>query len=233
MNQIIIFSLLMFNNFVCGQDFGTFVAQHAKSIENYIMVGYGEGWKSCDFMSTSKSYQLFNSPNFVMDMDKLGSIDIGSLLSSSTCILIISQASDNETISGVIEFGKSVAQHKRVGMILKLDSNTSLQSVNSTKIPYLVGAQMEGGKFQFLCPTTGSNRPIMESEMCPQTYTGYKGRYIRVAFHDFARPYGFLNKSGNPDGIEARFMELVQEQMRFIANFTFFKSDKTGFQLVK
>ena len=146
MNQIIIYSVFMFNNFVCGQDFGTFLAKHAKNIENYIMVGYGEGWKSCDLISTFKSYQLFNSPNFVIDMDKIESIAIGSLLSSATCILIISQASDNETVSGLVEFGKSVAQHKRVGMILKLDSNASLQYVNFTKIPYLVGAQMEGSK---------------------------------------------------------------------------------------
>ena len=233
MNQIIIFSLLMLNNFVCGQDFGTFVAQHAKNIENYIMVGYGEGWKSCDLISTSKSYQLLNSPNFVMDLDKIESIDIGSLLSSSTCVLIISLASDKETISRLVEFGQSAAQHKRIGMILKLDSSTYLRSINSTKIPYLLGAQMVGGRSQFLCPTTGSHRPIVESGMCPQTYTGYKGRYIRVGFHDGFRPYGFVNEGGNPDGIEARFMELVQEQMGFKANFTFFKSDKTGFQLVQ
>ena len=118
-------------------------------------------------------------------------------------------------------------------MILKLDSSTSLKSVNSTKIPYLLGAQMEDGKSQFLCPTTGSYGPTMESGMCPQTYTGYRHRYIRVGFHDFIRPYGFLNESSNPDGIEARFMELVQEKMTFKANYTFFKSDKTGFQLVQ
>ena len=237
MRLAILFALIRIDYSVCGQDFRAFVATHAKPIENYIMAGYGKGWENCDILSIisklPKTYQLFNSVHFVMDMDEFDSVDINSLLAPSTCILIISEAVDNATIARLAEAGKSVIQHKRIGLLLRLGPNTSLGALNSTKMPFLVGAQLEMGTSQFLCPTPGSYEPISVSEMCQQPYTSYKNKYIRVGFHDSFKPYGFFNTlTSKADGIEARFMELVQDRMNFKANFTFFKSDKTAFQLV-
>ena len=226
----------LFGQAVSGQDFRAFVATYSKPIENYIMAGYGKGWRNCDILSINSklpiTYQQFESVHFVMDMDEFDSIDINSLLAPSTCTLIISEAMDKATIARLAELGKSVIQHKRIGMLLRLGPNMSFVALNSSKFPFVVGAQLEDGASQFLCPTPGSYEPLRISRMCQQSYTSYKGKFIRVGFYDGFVPYGILDDNGKPDGIEARFMELVQDKMNFQANYTFFKSDKIGFLLV-
>ena len=166
-----------------------------------------------------------------MDMERIETLDMSSLLSFSSCILIAAKADDHETISKLTQFGRSAVQHKRVAMLLTLGTNITLDAVNSTKMPYLIGAQLYNGNTQFLCPTPGFYEPIRSSVMCKQDYTSYKGREIKVGFHDFAIPYGYVRR-GKPYGIDSHFIELIQNMKNFTANFTFFKSDKIAFQLV-
>ena len=92
-----------------GQDFRTFLDVHTKPIENYIMEGYGNGWTNCDLMSImpipNQSFMLRRQ--FVMDMERIKTLDMRSLLSFSSCLLIAAKAQDHETISKLTQFGWS------------------------------------------------------------------------------------------------------------------------------
>ena len=117
-------------------------------------------------------------------------------------------------------------------MLLALGPNITLDAVNSTKLPYLIGAQFPSGRTHFLCPTPGLYEPIRSSVMCKQVYTSYKGREIKVGFHDFSYPYGYIREN-KPNGTDGYFMELIQNMKNFTANFNFnFTSHTTAFQLV-
>ena len=225
MRHIVLFALIVWQ-VIChtfGQDFRTFLEVHAKPIENYIMEGYGDGWTNCDLMSITpipNQYFSMLRRHFVMDMERIKTLDMSSLLSFSSCLLIAAKADDHETISKITQFGRSTVQHKRVAMLLTLGTNITLDAVNSTKLPYLVGAQLSSGKTQFLCPTPGSYEPIRSSAMCKQDYISYKGREIKVGFHNFSYPYGYVRKD-KPYGIDGQFMELIQNKKNFIANFNY------------
>ena len=221
---------------VHGQSSNIFLTKNKDHIEKYIMNGYGWGWKHCDIMNDlSQQTNYFDeTPKFVMDLNRLGSFDIKTLLSSSYCLLISGNVHSNQTLSDLIKFGWSVVQHKRLALVLKLSQGMTLEMAkNATKLPFLVAATRADGKEQFLCPFIGEKNPRLQDTRCDVRYSSYKNKTLRVG--TFGTPpymYGkftslttlFKNISNKnvttvgkngPDGANRQLLQTLAEKFNF------------------
>ena len=168
---------------VHGQSYNIFLTKYKDHIEKFIMKGYGWGWKHCDVMNNlSRQPSFFDeTPKFVMDINMLGSFDIKTSLSSSSCLLITGNVHSNRTLSDLIKFGWSVVQRKRLALVLKLSQGMTLEmATNTTKLPFLVAASRADGKEQFLCPVIGEKTPYLQDTKCDISYSSYKNKSLRV-----------------------------------------------------
>ena len=224
MHQALLISLTVIQcvTHTYGQHSDIFLAKHRNAIEAYIMTGYGDGWKHCDLLSVGSTYQSppGDTANFQMDSKTLGTFDISSSFSSSYCLIVRIRVNDTRTLAAIIEFGWTAIQHKRLGMVMTLENNMTLEGLkNISKLPFVIAAQFNNDKEKFLCPVVGKLDPVVKSFMCPQSFTGYKGKYIRVTTYPYSKPYG---KSYDKDGkgIDTNFLQLLQNKMKFEANFT-------------
>ena len=211
----IFFSLSMT---VEGSDLSNFMSKYKGDVEKFIMSGYGGGWEMCDLIVTSpfESNPSTDIPNIMGDINLLKTLDIWNILAKSHCLLLLAQAEDNATLTSIIEFGWTAIQHKRVGMMLSLGSNMSLdKGINTTNMPFLIAAQLGRGEEQFLCPTVGNQQAQLQSSMCDQNLALYKGKTIRVGLSTAFIPYGFKTEKGVPDGVDRRFLEVLQDKMDF------------------
>ena len=189
-------------------------------IEKFIMAGYGGGWNTCDIIAVSPSPVehdfLLDTPHLSLELKQLKTLDIRFVLSKSHCILVWAQANDNATMTSIVEFGWTAIQHKRIGMMLRLGTNFTLDKVtNTTKLPFLIAAQLDNGNSQFLCPSLVSHQPLLQQSMCNKDHTDYKGKTIRVGLWVASRPYGYLTEDGVPDGVDKRFLDVLQSKMGF------------------
>ena len=166
-----------------------FLTKYRRDIENYIMTGYGQGWKHCDLIhdtySSLSSYEVQGGggkiPIFVVDADGLQKIDTKTTFSSSKCLLISAYIKDNQSLSNLIKLGWSVVQHKRLALVLKLSQDLALDiATNTTKLPFVIASRIEDGKEQFLCPIIGEPNPRIQNVICDQAYTSYKHKPLRV-----------------------------------------------------
>ena len=220
-----------------GSDLSNFMSKYKGGIENFIMVGYGGGWESCDLIVASpiETNLSVDVPYIIGDMNLLKRLNIWNNLAKSHCLLLLAKAKDNATLTAIIKFGWTAIQHKRVGMMLSLGSNMTLdKATNTTNLPFLIAAQLESGEEQFLCPTVGSHQPQLQRKMCYQNLTGYRGKTIRVGFSIAFRPYATMTEDGVPDGVDKRFLKVLQEKMDFdikIAGMSWQQSH--GFKLVQ
>ena len=191
----------------------------------------------CDIIvvRTAEPITAFEAPLLVGNIKMLKTLNVWNNLAKSHCLLLLAQAENNGTLTAIIEFGWTAIQHKRVGMMLSLGSNVTLDKVtNTTNLPFLIAAQLESGEEQFLCPTVGSRQPQLQCKMCDQSLTGYKGKTIRVGFSIAFRPYATMTEDGVPDGVDKRFLKVLQEKMDFdikIAGMSWQQSH--GFKLVQ
>ena len=186
-----------------GQNPAMFLTKNREHVENYIMNGYGRGWKHCDLIhDNSQQHNLFDEPpRLVMDINMLHTLDIRTTLSSSYCLLISGHVNNNQTLSDLIKFGWSVVQHKRLALLLKLGKGMTLEmATNTTKLPFLVAARMMDGNEQFLCPVIGEKNPRIQDTKCDRSYSSYKSKSLTVGI--FGIPpyiYGkfpFFKKNG-------------------------------------
>lgn len=204
-----------------GQDLGTFLAKYSDAIERYIMTGYGESWKHCDLLSVGEPFQQRlsdDSANLHMDVNTFETFDAAAL-SSSYCLLIVSNVKDTTTLYSMIGFGWKAIQHKRIGMVVNLGNNMTLEGLkNTTKLPFIIASKLGNAKEQFLCPVVGRLEPVLKSVMCDQSFTDYKGKHIRVSLYPYITPYATLDKLGRPTGVDIQFLELLQDKMAFKAN---------------
>ena len=241
----ILLCFILLSNPVFGRDeFGNFVSKYKAAIESYIMVGYGGGWDMCDFLIVTPLKSDFPSedPQIVQEIDELKTLDVFNSFASSHCIIVTALAHDNASFSTLIEFGWSAIQHKRVGMILRLGSNLALdKAANITKLPFVIAAQLESGKEQFLCPTVGSYQPLFQLSMCQQHLTDYRGKTIRVPLFIGFYPYGYRVKNiactrncSVPDGVDFRFLKVLQAKMNFTVKISgVYWLQKQAFKLVQ
>ena len=217
-------------------DFSRFVFKYKRDIENFIMAGFGGGWDMCDIIVVDPVDPIpsWEIPHLMGNVKMLNTLDIGNTMGHSHCLLLWAQARDNATLKALIKFGWSTIQHKRVGMMLSLSSNIALdKATNTTNLPFLIAAQLESGREQFMCPVLGSYQPQIQSSICDKNLTDYRGKTIRVGFSIAFRPYGFMTEIGVPDGVDKRFLEVLRSKMDFnikIAGISWLASH--GFKLV-
>ena len=197
---------------------GNFLAKYSDAIERYIMTGYGQGWKHCDLLSVGGPSQKIlpdDRVNLQMDIKTLETYDL-SILASSYCLLVVSDVNDMRTLQSIIQFGWKCTQYKRIGVVLKLGDNVTLDGLqNRTKLPFVVATESPNGKEQFLCPVVGESEPVLQSVMCEQSLISYKGRQLRISLWPYFEPYATFDKLGKPTGVDMKFLNLLQERIEF------------------
>ena len=205
-----------------GLSFGEFIAKHKVAIEAHVMAGYGGGWKECDrlVLSPEEKDTPPGIPQFVMDVTSLKAFDISSGLSRSHCLLVTASVGDLRTLMVLIKFGWTAVHHKRLGMALKLASNITLDmATNITSLPFVIGAQLEGGEEQFLCPYLGmgENMPHLQNSLHQWSSTNYFGKTIIIGFSGHGQPpWAFRAPNGKPDGVDVRLVTLLQKKWNFM-----------------
>ena len=99
---------------------------------------------------------------------------------------------------------------------MKLGENVTLDGLqNKTKLPFVIATESPKGKEQFLCPAVGESEPVMQSVMCEQSHSSYKGKHMRISFWPYFEPYATFDKQGKPSGVDMEFLNLLQERMGF------------------
>ena len=167
---------------VHGSGLEMFAAKHRAAIQEYIMVGYGDGWKHCDILSANPEASFYKDiPHFAITLEKLLTIDIGSILSSSHCLLALYEVNTHQNLTSIIEFGWKAIQYKRIALILKMGSGLTLDHrINTTKLPFPVAAEVEDEEEQFICPVIGKVEPLLQEHMCEQSYITLEKKTLRI-----------------------------------------------------
>ena len=208
---------------VRGLNLGTFFPKYRYAIERYIMTGYGYAWKSCDILTVGSKYPTLSHDNAILDMDvkNLGKFDISTTLSSAYCLLLVSHVDDIKTLAAILEFGWTAIQHKRLGMVLTLGNNMTLDGLkNTTKLPFVIASQQGNDTEQFLCPVVGRLEPVLQSVMCELSLTEYKSKEIRVSLWPYMAPYQSFGNDGKVVGVDIKLVKLLEDKMKFKANIT-------------
>ena len=161
------------------------LSKHQDSIENHMMTGYGKrGSYKCDIIHDLGTFpdKKTNRPSFALNIDRLESLDVASTLKSAQCLLVSYHVNSNHSLSALIKFGWTMVQHKRVALVTKMGSGLTLDmAANTTKLPFLVGAKLEDGREQFLCPVVGQSIPTLQSSMCNKLQCSLRDKILRVA----------------------------------------------------
>ena len=210
-----------------AQQLGTFLAKHKNAVENYIMTGYGRGWDQCDVVADQFHAEsaLGAVPQLIMELQKLKSLETNDYLSSH-CLLVTYHVKRKEDLEALVEFGKSVIMNKRLSLVLRLGSDISLDALNRTGLPILVGAVLNNGKEQFLCPAVGEKKSLMQDHMCGQNYTSYKNKVLRIGMLGFPPNLKVTNSGIYPvrhypvDGVDFHLLQLLVKRKNFVANIT-------------
>ena len=181
--KVVLCLAVLWSSAANGSGLDLFVAKYGKEIQDYIMAGYGNFWNNCDLMSYNVKDAGFNAvtPQFAITLDRLSTIDIGSHMSSTNCLLAAYQVDNLQNLASVIEFGWKAIQYKRVALILKLGSGLTLDhAMNVTKLPFPIAAETENGGEQFICPFIGQDIPIFQHHMCKRQYILMKKKLLRI-----------------------------------------------------
>ena len=195
------------------------------------MTGHEKGWKQCEILSDGSSYEavtqggeLSNTfldegePQISMDLDKIKTMDIKSAFSSSHCLLVIYHIASNHELEGILDFGRTAFLHVRLALVVKMSSGISLDmAVNTTKLPFLVAAELDNQKEQFLCPVVGKNIPSLQGYMCEPSHADYRFKELRIGAVGMP-PYWFPlnNNYTNPDGVDIRMIRMLAKRLKFI-----------------
>ena len=158
-----------------------FLAKYKVDIQDYIMSGYGKGWMQCDIFSANHmESQLYEDiPHVSIDIKNLELIDIGATLSSSHCLLSTYEVDSMQNLATLMEFGWRAIQHKRLALVIKMGPEMSLKkAIGFDKLPFLVVAQLENGKEQFLCPVIGEIEP--QEHMCDKSHLSLNDKVLHV-----------------------------------------------------
>ena len=199
--------------------------RHKEAIQNYMMTGYEGKWKHCDRLSDN-SYYSNNEPQITMSLDEIQTLNLKAAFAYSTCLLVHYDVSSRAKLSALFEFGWKAINHVRLAMVVTMRSGITLQMANYTSnLPYLVAAQLDDGKEQFLCPSVGEVKPQFVRSMCKQSFISYKNKKIRYGIFGFPPEFVPGNGIGNYDattidGTSQRFMKMLAEKLKFFPSFT-------------
>ena len=209
---------------------GMFLEKYRAQIQNYIMTGNAGGSKDCDILSASTF--LDATPQIAMDLDKLKTMNINSVFASSRCVLVNYHVDDIKDIQALLKFGMDAADHVRIALVLKMRLGLTLDMVtNTTKLPFLVAAELGQAKEQFLCPVVGEVEPRLEQVLCPASYVSYSYKTLRIALMGIPPDY-ILNPDGDWDGINIKLMHILEHRFNFMSNIIIPKSFNDGLSKV-
>ena len=89
----------------------------------------------------------------------------------------------------IVEFGSTLMHHKRLSLMLQLGRDMTLDLAQRTKnVSFLVAAELDDGRVQFLCPIVGDSTPCLQEQLCDYSYTTLEGSNLRVGMFGVA-PY--------------------------------------------
>ena len=130
-----------------------------------------------------------NIPYILMGFNELRKLEPYHALSSSHCVLVSYRINSIQDLINIFEFGSTLIHHKRLSLILQLGKDISLEVVPKTNnASFLVAAELDDGRVQFLCPIVGDSKPRLQEQLCDFSYTTLEGSNLRVGMFGVA-PY--------------------------------------------
>ena len=207
---------LLLHDTTLGEEQGNFFEKYKDEIQEYTMTGQEKGWKQCDILSADP-FSNKDQPQISVDLDKLQTLNVGSNFAFSNCLIVSYDVSSLVNLETLIDFGWAAIQRVRMALVVKMNSGITLDMItNTTKLPFLIAAELSEGKEQFLCPIVGALNPILEENMCNPSYASYKEKRLRVTFMGNA-PYFIPTNDGQIDGTDIRMTRILEKKLNFRA----------------
>ena len=214
MKLFLLFVVLLLLEFNVGQQH-LFLQKYKGAIENYIMTGREKGWRGCNILSEN-TFSNEGIPQIIMDIKKIKALNLKLTFSSFDCLLVIYDVNSKDSLSALFEFGWAAVDHVRLALMIKMGSDITLdRATNTSKLPYLVAAETDEGKEQFLCPVIGESKPRLEQEMCKPSYASSKKKKLRIALAGLPPNVVHLS-NGTIEGTTMSFIKMLAKRLRFI-----------------
>ena len=207
------FGMLLLTLGVYGQ--GQILTKYKGEIQNYIMTGYESTWRHCDLLSAN-IYSNEGVQQVTMDLDKIKTLNVKSVFSSSACLLVIYDASSKSGLSTLLQFGQNAINHVRLALVIKMRAGITLEmATNTSNLPYLVAAESQHGTEQFICPVVAEVKPRLRHEMCSPSYLDYKNKILRIGLLGFP-PDFVLSSTDTIEGVNIRLIKMMAERLTFM-----------------
>ena len=210
--------VLLLSDVSLGEGQEMFLDKYKDEIQEYIMTGLEKGWSNCDIMSASaNTFSQEGQTKIAMDLDKIKTLNIKSSFASSSCLLVSYQVRSMASFSTLLDFGWAAIQHIRLALVVKMNSGINLDMLsNTTKLPFLIAADLEEGKEQFICPIVGEMNPKRQEKMCKLSYVSYKEKILRIALLGIP-PHFIFTHDGIIEGTNIRMMRILEQKLGFTA----------------
>ena len=207
--------ILLLSNGALGQQ-DMFLKKYRTQIQNYIMTGHAGGWQGCDTLSEN-AFSTDGTPHISMDLDKVNDMMIKSALASSQCLLVSYTVDNVADLQALLNFGWKAIDYIRIALVLKMGSNVTLDMPsNTTKLPFLVAAELGQDIEQFLCPVVGEITPRLEQTMCKPSFASYENKTLHIAQLGITPDFIFT-RNKQLDGVNIRLMKILEDKLHFSA----------------
>ena len=207
-----LYGILLMSLGVYGQD--QILSKYMRPIQNYIMVGLENSWQPCDILSAG-GYAHEDEPHITIDLKTIEIMNLKSVFSSSTCVLVKYDITSEERLSTLLEIGKKAINHIRLALVIKISPGVSLEKArNTSNLGYMIAAESGQGLAQYLCPVIGEIQPRLEHGMCNPSYLDYKNKVIRIGLMGLPPHFGFTS-SGTIEGVNVRLTKMMAEGLNF------------------
>ena len=196
-----------------------FLQKYKGEIQNYIMTGHEKEWTHCDILS-EHGFSYEGVPQTTMVLKEIKMLNLGTAFASSHCLLVTYYVGSMASLSALLEFGWAAIRYVRLALVIEMGSGVTLEkTANTSRLPFLVAAESDQGREQFLCPVVGEVEPRLEDEMCKPSYVSYKSKAIKIALYGIP-PWRVQSNGGllgtGFDGINVRFLKYLSERLNFL-----------------
>ena len=167
-----------------------------------------------------------------MSLEKIETLNLKSIFSSSTCLLISYEISSEDSLSTLLEFGKKAINYIRLALVIRMAEGISLEKAkNTSNLAYMIATESKEGLEQFLCPIIAKSKPQMENEMCQPSYLDYKNKALRVGLMGMPPDFGFTS-NGTIDGVNVRLIKMMAQRLHFMPDIHIANSFTTAVEQV-
>ena len=190
------------------------LTKYRRELETFITTGHEGTWSNCDILS-SNGHSYEGVVSVTMGLDILRSLNMKSVFSSSVCLLAVYDVKSRTDLSNLLEFGRKAINHVRIALIVKMHSEITLEkAANSSNLPFIVAAESEHGKDQFICPVVGEIKPVLKHEMCKASFLDLKNKSLRVGL--LGIPPDFILTNDGIKGANIRLIKMLAQRLGFI-----------------